>query len=382
MININHQQSASWKRLAPTGYNRAAPPVGIGESVVPVDLPRNQILLGDATERLRQLPSSSIDCVITSPPYWALRDYNAEGQIGLEASVDEWIDALRSVFAEVARVLKPGGGFWLNIGDTYSHHAKFGTPAKGMICAPERLLLALAGDGWIVRSKVIWSKTNTMPNSVTDRLNVTYEPIYFLVRSPRYFFDLNAIREPITPSAKQLAKAQLSDDGRALASALGDPDRPILGTNIGDVWRIATKGFRGPHFATFPPELVRRPILATCPEAICTKCGTPQKRKVSTWRVPLSDGSPQTYAPDGYVMRFGKLWNTLRQTGDLERCACNAPTVKGVVLDPFFGAGTVGLVAEVLGRDWIGIEISPEYRDLASNRLGRSDSLAGAGSGT
>ena len=132
MININHQQSASWKRLAPTGYNRAAPPVGIGESVVPVDLPRNQILLGDATERLRQLPSSSIDCVITSPPYWALRDYNAEGQIGLEASVDEWIDALRSVFAEVARVLKPGGGLWLNIGDTYSHHAKFGTPAKGM----------------------------------------------------------------------------------------------------------------------------------------------------------------------------------------------------------------------------------------------------------
>ncbi|MGH9919739.1 MAG: DNA-methyltransferase, partial [Nitrososphaerales archaeon] len=298
-----------------------------------------------------------------------LRDYGAEGQIGLEATVDEWVATLRPVFAELTRVLKPGGGLWLNIADTYSPSAKVGIPAKGLVCAPERLLLALAQDGWIVRSKVIWAKTNTMPNSVADRLNVTYEPIYFLVRSPRYYFDLHAIREPITPSATHLKNALPADDGTLLADVLNDPVHPILGTNPGDVWRIPTKGFRGPHFATFPPELVRRPLLATCPEAVCTKCGSPWKRAVRTWRVPLGDGTARHYEDDAMVMRFDKLWNTLRQSGDLEPCGCHAPTVKGVVLDPFFGAGTVGLVAEGTGRDWIGIEISDQYVELASDRL-------------
>ena len=158
-----------------------------------------------------------------------------------------------------------------------------------------------------------------------------------------------------------------------LAEALGDPTHPILSTNPGDVWRIPTKGFKGPHFATFPPDLVRRPLLATCPEAICTLCGMPQKRSVRTWRVPLGDGSAgRRPEDDGYVMRFDKLWNTLRQTGDLIACGCGAPTVKGVVLDPFFGAGTVGLVAEEHGRDWIGIEINPEYADLARHRISQA----------
>lgn len=369
MISINHNNMKDWRRLVPKGYERTQPPVGIGEPMIPVALPRNEILLGDATEKLKTLPTDSIDCVITSPPYWNLRDYDIDGQIGLEESVDDWLAAMRTVFSEVARVLKPGGGLWLNIGDTFSHSDRVGVPAKGMVCAPERLLLALAEDGWIVRSKVIWSKTNTMPNSVADRLNVTYEPIYFLVRSPRYFFDLDAIREPRVVTPKLLANALAADDGTALADAVGDPDHPILGTNIGDVWRIATKGFKGPHFATFPTELVRRPILATCPEVICTSCGVPWKRSVRTWRVPLGEGSPHRQENDGYVMRFGKLWNTLRQAGELAACGCGAPTVPGVVLDPFFGAGTVGLVAEQHERDWIGIEISPEYTELANDRI-------------
>jgi len=269
-------------------------------------------------------------------------------------------------------VLKPGGGLWLNIGDTFSPSAKIGVPAKGMVCAPERLLLALAEDGWIVRSKVIWSKTNTMPNSVADRLNVTYEPLYFLVRSPRYYFSLSEIREPRDVTPQFLEKTLPADDGTLLADALGDPTHPILGTNPGDVWRIPTKAFKGPHFATFPPELVRRPLLATCPEAICTSCGLPQKRSVRTWRVPLGDGSPGRHEDDGYVMRFEKLWNTLRQTGDLIACGCGTPTVNGVVLDPFFGAGTVGLVAEEHGRDWIGIEINSDYAELARHRISQA----------
>jgi DNA modification methylase len=369
MININYNNTNDWSRLNPRGYERSQPAVGMGEPVIPVEIPRNQILVGDATEQLKVLPSASVDCVITSPPYWNIRDYDTKGQIGLEDSVDAWITSLRSVFNEVARVLKPGGGLWLNIGDTYSPSAKFGVTAKSMVCAPERLLLALADDGWIVRSKVIWSKPNAMPNGVADRLNVTYEPLYFLVRSPRYFFDLNAIREPRAITEKLLTHALPANDGTMLSDALGDPRRPILGTNIGDVWQMATKGFRGPHFATFPPELVRRPLLATCPEAICTSCGLPWKRSVRTWRVPLGEGTPQRHQDDGYVMRFGKLWNTLRQSGDLVPCGCGAPTVHGVVLDPFFGAGTVGLVAEQHGRDWLGIEINSDYAELANDRI-------------
>jgi len=385
MINIHYNNPHDWRRLVPSGrqsgsYQRTQPAVGVGEPVVPVDIPRNEILVGDATEKLRTLPSASVDCVITSPPYWNLRDYRAEGQIGLEANIDEWVASLRSVFVEVVRVLKPGGGLWLNIGETFSSDAKVGVPAKGMVCAPERLLLALAEDGWIVRSKVIWSKTNTMPNCVADRLHVTYEPIYFLVRSPRYYFDLNAIRDPKVPSPKLLAQAMPADDGTELADALDDPAHPILGTNPGDVWRIPTKGFKGPHFATFPPELVRRPLLATCPEAICTACGKPWKRSVRTWRVSLGDGSSRRYEDDGYVMRFDKLWNTLRQTGDLVPCGCNAPTVRGVVLDPFFGAGTVAVVAKEHERDWIGIEINPEYAELARDRISCTDRSTQVGS--
>ncbi len=368
MIKINHNDDRAWRHLVPHGYERSQPDVGIGEPIIPVPIPRNEILVGDAIQKLKTLPSASIDCVITSPPYWNQRDYHADGQIGLEATVDAWVASLRTVFAEVARVLKPGGGLWLNIGDTYSQSQRSGIPPKGMVCAPERLLLALTEDGWLVRSKVIWSKTNTMPNGVADRLNVTYEPIYFLVRSPRYYFDLHALREPREPTPLLLANALPADDGTRLADSLGDPAHPILGTNPGDVWRIPTKGFSGPHFATFPPEIVRRPLLATCPEAICTSCGVPWKRSVRTWKVPLGDGGDRRRDDDGYVMRFDKTWNTLRQSGDLVPCGCKAPTVRGVVLDPLCGTNTVGTVAQEHKRDWIGIEINPDYADLARQR--------------
>jgi SAM-dependent methyltransferase len=235
MINIHYDNLSDWRRLVPRGYERTQPDVGVGEPVHPVAIPRNEVLVGDATEKLKILPSASVDCAITSPPYWNIRDFGSDGQIGLEATVDAWVTSLRSVFAEVARVLKPGGGLWLNIGDTFSPAAKVGVPAKGMVCAPERLLLALIEDGWIVRSKVIWSKTNTMPNGVVDRLNVTYEPLYFLVRSPRYYFSLDEIREPRDMTPELLRNALPADHGTELVDALGDPTHPILGTNPGDV---------------------------------------------------------------------------------------------------------------------------------------------------
>jgi site-specific DNA-methyltransferase (adenine-specific) len=326
------------------------------------ELPRNTILVGDALSRLRELPSSSVDCVITSPPYYGLRDYGAAGQLGLESSVDGWVSALREVFTEAARILKPSGGLWLNLGDSFSRHIRHGAPPKGLLLAPERLLLALAGDGWRVRNKVIWAKTNPMPSSVADRLSLTYEVVYFLVRSERYFFDLDAIREPhrSTPAKRSRPPRNITAFAGPLASpraglrraqADGRPGH-VLGKNPGDVWHIATRGFTGSHFAVFPEELVRRPLLATCPEKACTACGQPWRRR----QLRSRDLPPE-------------LVGAVTLPGLVPSCMCGASTVPGVVLDPFFGTGTVGVVARALGREWVGIELNPAYVAMAERRL-------------
>jgi DNA modification methylase len=305
-------------------------------------LPRNTILQGDALTRLRELPSASVDCVITSPPYYQLRDYGVNGQLGLEDTVDQWVDHLRAVCAEVARVLRPTGSYWLNLGDSYSRHPRYGARPKSFLLGPERLALALVHDGWIVRNKVIWAKTNPMPNSVRDRLTATHEVLYFLVRSQRYTFNLDAIREPHRSKGARSARpvplvpptwtGPLAgrNDGLLRARAAGQPGHPH-GRNPGDVWRIATRGFRGAHFATFPEAIVRRPLLATCPRWTCARCGAP-------------------YQPE-------------------PTCSCRAGVLPGLVLDPFCGTATVGVVAQALGRDWLGIELNRSYVALAWKRL-------------
>jgi site-specific DNA-methyltransferase (adenine-specific) len=338
-------------------------------------LPRNTILIGDVLERLWQLPDASVDCVITSPPYYQLRDYGVPGQLGLEARVEDWVANLRAVCRELYRVVKPTGSVWLNLGDSFSRHDRYGTPAKGLLLAPERLLIALAADGWIVRNKVIWAKPNPMPTSVADRLTLTYEHVYFLVRNRRYFFDLDAIREPHRTTAPKHERATQAEHWRgALAGSRRGLDRPRqagvpghpLGKNPGDVWTIATQGYRGAHFATFPPGLVRRPLLATCPEAICTACGRPWRREVTVRRL----GAVQPTPNERYVRTYPSRWRTIREMGELIPCDCGAETKPGVVLDPFFGTGTVGAVAQEYYRDWLGIELNPDYVTMAHQRLG------------
>jgi DNA modification methylase len=344
------------------------------------DLPRNTILEGDALDRLRRLPTASVDCVVTSPPYYQLRNYGVAGQLGLESTVTGWVENLRVVLDEVGRVLKPSGSLWLNLGDSYSRRSKYGAPPKGLLLAPERLLLAVASDGWIVRNKVIWAKANPMPHSVGDRLNATYDVVYFLVRSRRYYFDLDRIREPHRSRGGRQARSQPdrptgwagplagSQGGLHRARTAGVPGH-WLGKNPGDVWRLAGSGYRGAHFATFPEALVERPLLATCPEAVCLGCGQPWRRPVTVRRL----GPTGAAGPDRLVRRYPQHWQTLRQVGELEpTCPCGAATVPGVVLDPFFGSGTVGVVAARHGRDWIGIELNPSYARLAEERLGQS----------
>jgi site-specific DNA-methyltransferase (adenine-specific) len=343
--------------------------------------PRNTILIGDTLEQLRTLADHSVDCVITSPPFFMLRDYGVDGQIGLEATVDQWVERLRAVFHEVGRVLSPTGSIWIDLGDSYSRNHTYGAPAKSLLLAPERLLLALARDGWIVRNKVIWAKPNPMPSSVSDRFTATYDSVYFLVRSPRYFFDLDGVRIPHTTggsrSEKRGPKSRPdwagplagSNSGLHRARLAGVPGH-LLGKNPGDVWRIPTAGFKGAHFATFPVALVERPLLATCPVKVCVVCGTPWTAEPGKTYV-LGERKPASTV-ETHVRRYPSRWRVLRQPGPLKSgCECKGATRPGLVLDPFMGTGTVAQVAECHGRDWLGVEINPSYVDLAWKRLGR-----------
>lgn len=324
-------------------------------------LPRNVILAGDARQRLRELLAESVDCVITSPPYFRLRDYAAPGQLGRERSVGEWVEELRGVFRQLARVLKPEGSVWLNVGDGYSRHRAWGAPPKGLLAAPERLLLALMADGWRCRNKVIWAKPNPLPQSATDRLSATYEVVYLLVRGRSYYFDLDAIRLGHR-SAGAVGVPRPGERGRRYVGgnaglgalkAAGRVGHP-KGKNPGDVWELPTACSRGAHFATFPEALITRPLLASCPERICVQCDRPWRRPVRLLTVHTAEGA-----------------RTVRKAGELIRCRCFAPSRPGVVLDPFFGTGTVGAVAARHGRDWLGIELNPAYRRLAARRLAR-----------
>lgn len=320
---------------------------------------RNSVLVGDALQMLRRLPDESVDTVITSPPYFLLRNYFVAGQLGQEEDVEAWVTALRAVMAEVRRVLKESGTCFLNLGDSYSRHPRYGAPRKSLLLAPERLLGALVTDGWTCRNKIVWAKTNALPTSIADRFSTTWEPVYFLTKAPRYFFALDAVRIPHTsapgrpegatrpvPTTRPAWAGPLAgtQSGLLALKASGRPGHP-RGKNPGDVWRLATASFRGRHFATFPPALVERLLLAGCPERTCRRCGTP-------WH--------ETGSAIGSLESLRRLRPT---------CRCRAGHRPGVVLDPFFGAGTVGLVAEASGRDWIGIELNPDYAELAELRI-------------
>lgn len=231
--------------------------------------------------------------------------------------------------------------------------------------APERLALQLQANGWIIRNKIVWAKPNPVPTSVPDRLNCTYEVIYVLAKQPRYFFDLNAIRVPHRSAPSTTGKASkqpasretwrgpngMAATGLAALKARGQAGHP-LGKNPGDVWTITPGGYRSAHHAIFPLALAERMIAAGCPEARCTRCRLPWQRRL--------------IRPLGRVSTRAALAPT---------CACGQPGEPGVVLDPFMGSGTTAVAAEKLGRHWMGIELNPEFADVARTRIAaaRSD---------
>lgn len=317
----------------------------------------NSLIVGDALTELRQLPTASVDCCVTSPPYFQLRNYRVDGQIGLENTVDEWVEQLRTVCREIRRVLVSTGSLWINVGDSYSRQASYGAPNKSLLLAPERLLLGLLADGLLVRNKAVWSKPNPMPCSARDRLNTTHEYLYFLTSQPDYFFDLDAIRAPhrsrrpsSRPTQVSSVKAPIwsgplagNNSGLNHLRASGRVGHP-LGKNPGDVWTIATAGSQA-HHATFPERLIEIPIKATCPERVCRACGNPWRR--------------QAARALGHLAVIGEI---------APSCDCRADWRAGIVLDPFMGSGTTAVVAERLGRRWVGVELNPDFAQSAQAR--------------
>jgi DNA modification methylase len=301
---------------------------------------------GDCREVLASLPADSVDCVVTSPPYWGLRDYGNEGQLGLERTPEEYVANMVAVFAEVRRVLKPSGTCWLNLGDSYAssppgnttkgvsgastlhgvngdsgryrdtlsqsvqtkrNTVVGGLKPKDLVGIPWRVAFALQADGWYLRSDIIWSKPNPMPESVTDRPTKSHEYLFLLTKSARYYFDADAVREAHAPSTVErghLPKGRSAKEREGRYGMNNIAERSYIdnpaGRNIRSVWNIATRPYPGAHFAVFPPELPER----------CIKAGSPQA---------------------------------------------------GLVLDPFGGSGTVGMVANRLSRRAILIDLNPEY---------------------
>lgn len=325
----------------------------------PTALPRNRIIVGDALTRLRRLPDASVDSVVTSPPYFSLRNYQAAGQIGLERHVDQWVDHMAVVSEQVRRVLTPSGTYWLNLGDTYSSHPSQGAERKNLLMAPERLALRLQREGWIIRNKIVWAKPNPVPTSIPDRLNCTYEVIYVLAKQPRYFFDLDAIRVPHRSASSTTSKAVpkptsreswrgpngMAATGLMALKARGQVGHP-LGKNPGDVWTITPGGYRSVHHAIYPLALAERMIAASCPEARCPRCRLPWRRRV-----------------------IRGLGHTATRTALAPTCDCRAANEPGVVLDPFMGSGTTAVAAQNLGRDWVGIELNPQFAAGARARI-------------
>ena len=293
---------------------------------------RNHIYNLDVLEGLRQLPDNHVQCVVTSPPYWGLRDYGIDGQLGLEPTLDEYVAKMVEIFREVRRVLRPDGTLWLNMGDSYSGSGKGqwnggcadpknnktkgmaidggivpnGLKPKDLIGVPWRVAFALQADGWWLRSDIIWAKPNPMPESVTDRPTKSHEYIFLMSKSAKYFYDADAIRD--APTGRTDSIKHFGKGPHAKSHTHNYQLDGITGRNKRTVWTVATQPFSEAHFATYPEKLIEPCILAGCP-------------------------------------------------------------IGGIVLDPFMGSGTTAVVAANNGRDWIGFELNAEYIKIAEKRI-------------
>lgn len=356
------------------------------------------------------LTDQSVHCVITSPPYYALRDYGVSGQIGLEATPAEYIRRMMKVFSEVWRVLRDDGTLWVNMGDSYAggnqtgrndngrpdktrgwpeydikktHLDRIdGAKPKDMLGIPWRLAFALQDAGWYLRSDIIWHKPNPMPESVTDRPTKAHEYIFLLAKREKYFYDAEAVKEEISENSHYGGTYRTKCYNDAVRESMGNNsktgitlgktiEKPENGRNRRTVWTIATSPYSGAHFATFPPKLVEPCILAgTSARGCCPSCGAQWERVIE--RTGHENKREPAHAPrSGPTKTDNTGWRPLtRGTDDfIQSCTCPShDPIPCTVLDPFAGTSTVGRVAAEYRRSFVGVELNPEYIQLARKR--------------
>jgi len=365
----------------------------------------NKIYQGNALEILKTFPNESIDCVITSPPYWALRDYGVEGQLGLEPTFHEYINKLCDIFEEAKRALKKSGTCWVNLGDTYGgsgnkelYHGGKGLDdnrrrqrgvksggnkeaSKCLLQIPSRFSIEMCNRGWILRNTLIWHKPNCMPSSVKDRFTVDFEYVFFFVKNKKYWFE-----RQIEPSEPWNSAKGFNVEGQRKRQGSNNTygkDLVQSGRNKRCVWRICPKPFKAAHFAVFPEELVETPIKAGCPEFVCKKCGKGREKIYKKGKLidvnkgrnlkPYIGGKDyqQTQTMSAGLTKGGFIpgHQYEQEFQGYTSCFCNVGFSPGTVLDPFIGSGTVAVVAQKLNRQWVGIELNSEYIKIAEKRI-------------
>ena len=424
-----------------------------------------KILVGNNMDKLKEINDSTVDCVVSSPPYFGLRDYGTgtwEGgnpncphkrltkiskdtatghasmyeqghvvgdaiykqtcpecgakrideQFGLEETLEEYIEKTVLLFEELRRVLKPQGTVWWNLGDSYANKSSAwggrgknsilnntglkdkqrrntivpeGLKAKDLMMIPARVAIALSENGWYLRSEIIWHKPNPMPESVKDRPTSAHEKIYLFSKNKKYYYDADAIREKAKtkPTIRnKSAEGYQADYAKGKRFSEGERTYGNGYANKRNVWTVTTKPFKGAHFAVFPPDLIEPCIKAGSSEhGCCSECGNPYERDTKVVSVP------QRTTRDNMVgvipgrdktsrMNSKEMESLVREEiGWIATCKCNADVVKSVVLDPFGGSGTTGLVANNLGRDAILIELNEKYVEIAKKRIGGDNPL-------
>lgn len=389
----------------------------------------NKIYAIDCRVGMKQLPGESIDCVVTSPPYWALRDYRTKrllwdadsqcqhkwqasglcskckgwkGQLGLEPTFEFYIKHLCYIFDEVKRVLKNTGTCWINLGDAYGHSSridnqygkyrietlgmkKYGGHSirgleKSLCLIPFRFAIEMINRGWLLRNVIIWLKPNCMPSSVRDRFTVDFEYLFFFVKNKRYWFETQYekwtdkrpadIKRALFGHKRYEGKMNLDKQGSFAFSESKVVGNPLQGRNKRCVWQIPTQPFKEAHFATFPEALIETPIKAGCPEFICKKCGKARERIFDVeyeWQTNGKTMGPKQKM--GITATIpGHAIKKVKSIG-YTNCSCSAGWENGIVLDPFMGSGTTAIVSRKLGRNFIGFEINPRYAKICNERL-------------
>jgi DNA modification methylase len=346
-----------------------------------------RIECGDALEVLRRLPDHRYQACITSPPYFGLRDYGHDEQIGLEETPKAYIARLVEVFAEVRRVLRDNGLLWVVVGDSYadSWGNGAGYKPKDLLMIPAQLALALRADGWYLRSDIAWAKPNPIPGSQRDRCTSSWEHVFMLAKSKIYHYDDVAVQEPaVGQNAHDLTGTGYSAPGRTSSNGNRHtaPGNGKMRTKR-DVWTVATVPFPDAHWAVFPPKLVEPMALASSSPKCCDECGAPYKRVVErkpmVWREgPTRDQALENY-PDGSANGRTSLRGTMVEapttttTGFAPTCKCvGAGSGRCAIIDPFAGAGTTGLIALRHGCDFLGIELNPKYAEMARARIAKT----------